>query len=109
MPGKVHKAYDKMTTAELREATKDFDQPFFALDRAKPLTARQREMHRRAKRGRPRIGKGSEKIRISIERGLLERADAYAKKTNLGRSQLITEALELRLRFDSKSEHPPRT
>jgi len=89
------KPYDEMTIDELRKATGAFDQPFIAMDQAKSLTPAQREMHRRARS--PVVG-GAEKIRVSIERGLLERADAFAQKANLRRSQLIAEALELRLR-----------
>jgi hypothetical protein len=94
---KLKKPYEEMTKEELREATKAFDESFVALDQAKPLTHAQREMHRRARSGRPRVGNGAEKIRISIERGLLKRADAFAQKANLRRSQLVAEALELRL------------
>ena len=100
------KPYDEMKKDELRKATAVFDEPFVALDQARPLTKAQREMHRRARRGRPRVGKGAEKIRVSIERGLLERADAFAQKANLRRSQLISEALELRLQAGLRPKSP---
>ncbi len=104
MTRKPKKPYDEMTKDELRKATEVFDEPFVAFDQAKPLTFAQREMHRRARRGRPRVGNGAEKIRISIERGLLKRADAFAQKANLRRSQLIAEGLELRLRAGTRTK-----
>jgi hypothetical protein len=45
------------------------------------------------KRGRPRVGQGSERIVISVERGLLADADALAQKSKQSRSQLIALAL----------------
>lgn len=61
----------------------------------KPLTAAQRARERRAKRkaGRPRVGAGAEKLRISMERGLLRKVDQFARRRGLSRSQLIAESL----------------
>ena len=87
---KKHKPYDQMTTAELAEATREYDAPFVALRESKPLTPSMRRMHRRAaKRGRPRIGKGAAKLYISMERGLLKQADNFAKAHGMTRSELI--------------------
>jgi len=94
---KPAKPYTEMNTRELAEATREFDEPF-VIDRAKPLSAAMREQHRRAAkrgRGRPRIGKGSERINITIERDLLTRADAVARQRKIGRSEMIASALEL--------------
>ena len=92
---KRHKPYDHMTTAELREATKEFDQPF-VMDRSRPLTAHQRALHGQAKRraGRPRIGNGAARVLITVERGLLGRADAFAREHQISRSHLIARGLE---------------
>src|SRR5437660_10394771 len=88
------KPYDRMTTAELREATKEYDRPF-ALARSKPLTPHQKELHRQAKRrGRPQVGNGASRVLISVERGLLERADKFAKRHQISRSHLIARGLE---------------
>jgi hypothetical protein len=82
-----------MTTAELREATKEYDREELGLP-GKPLTARDRRLHAEArKRGRPRIGLGAEKIRISLERNLLKQADAAAKRLKISRSELIAQGL----------------
>jgi len=40
-------------------------------------------------RGRPKVGKGAEVVAISIEKGLLDRADAYAREHGLGRSEVF--------------------
>jgi hypothetical protein len=94
------KPYWEMNTRELAEATKEFDEPF-VIDRGRPLNRAERERHRRAAkrgRGRPRIGKGSERINITIERGLLAKADAVGKREKIGRSELIARSLRLLLR-----------
>ena len=87
----------RMNARELAEATREFDKPF-AMDRGRPLNAAERKQHRAAAkrgRGRPRIGKGAERINITIERNLLARADALAAEREMGRSEVIASALEL--------------
>ncbi len=87
------KAYWEMTKEELAEATKEFDEDF-AFEKAKPLTASDRKLLARARRrGRPRVGLGAEKIRVTIERGLLKEADAWAKASGISRSELISRGL----------------
>ncbi len=49
------------------------------------------------KRGRPAVGEGAEKIRVSVERSLLRQADAVARKENISRSQLIAQGLAMRI------------
>ena len=89
-----------MTTAELREATREFDREM-PVAPGKALTAAQKRMHRDAAKaaakrrvGRPLKGQGSEVVAVSVERGLLRQADAAAKRRKVGRSQLFTEALQ---------------
>jgi hypothetical protein len=85
-----------MTTDELREATKEFDREFI-YEESKPLTKAQRQMFARAGRrggGRPKIGQGAAAINITIERGLLKRADACAKANHLTRAKLVAIGLE---------------
>ena len=79
MSKKQTKPYDQMTTAELREATREFDQSG-VMARARPLSAKDRELHRRAKKmGRPVKGAGATVVGVSIEKGLLKQADAVSK------------------------------
>ncbi len=71
------------------------------LARSRPLTrseaARQREMRKAAKArlGRPVIGAGAKQVAVTLERGLLDRADAYARQRGLKRSEMIARGLTL--------------
>jgi hypothetical protein len=99
--GKQRKPYDQMTTAELREATKEFDEPFVALEKSRSLSPAQRERHRQAKRrrpGRPKVGAGATRVLISVERGLLKDADAYARRHGLTRAAVVAKGLQSLLR-----------
>ena len=88
------KPYWKMNTHELAEATREFDREFVA-DTFEPLTAADRELHRRAKKrgGRPKVGKGARRVLVTIEGGLLEETDAFAKANGFSRAQLIAQGL----------------
>lgn len=90
---KPAKKYWEMNKAELAQATREFDQEFIA-DKARPMNPRERAEERRARRrGRPRIGKGAQKIHITLERGLVKAADRVARQRGMGRSELIARAL----------------
>jgi hypothetical protein len=65
------KKYWEMNKAELAKATREFDREFVA-DKARRMNASERAEERRARRrGRPQNGKGSKKIHITLELGLL--------------------------------------
>jgi hypothetical protein len=88
------KPASKMTIAELEELSKYFDQENVP---TRPLTAKDRkELARAARRrpGRPKCGEGAERVLVTIEGGLLRRADAYCKAKNLKRAQLIAIGLQ---------------
>jgi len=81
---------------------------FAALDRLarsvtpenlRPLTAAQRGRWEAAKRGRPKKPPGTKAVPtlITVEPQLLRRADAYAKRAGLSRSQLFSDALRQRI------------
>ena len=55
--------------------------------------------------GRPRIGKGAKRVLVTVERGLLEQADAYARRHHVTRSHLICDALRAIMTADQK-RHP---
>lgn len=65
----------------------------------KPLSPEQQEqwrrVRRRLKRGRPTVGMGAKRVPVSIEKGLLAEADAYAKRHKLKRSQMVAAGLRL--------------
>jgi hypothetical protein len=91
---KRKREYWEMNTAELREATREYDREELGLP-GKPLTAFDRKLHAEARRrGRPRVGLGAEKIRISVERSLLTKADAAAKRLRVTRSELFARGLQ---------------
>jgi hypothetical protein len=89
------KRFQEMTTAELRRATRQFDREFIA-DTARPMNATERARNRqlRRRRGRPRIGKGAEKINVCLERDLLASVNRLAREQGIGRSTLIARALQ---------------
>jgi hypothetical protein len=79
----------------------DRESPAQRLARSRPLTrseaAREREMRKAAKArmGRPVIGAGAKQVAVTLERGLLARADAYARQRGLKRSEMIARGLTL--------------
>lgn len=90
------KPYDRMMTAELAEATQQYDREELGLP-GRPLTLRDKALHRQArarKPGRPKYGQGAAAVTVSIERGLLKQADALAKRRKVGRSRLFAEGLQ---------------
>ena len=89
----------------LSDAQKDaevaqFDRGEVPLSRSRPLTPTERKSWNRIRRGlgRPRIGQGAAIVPISIERGLLQEVDAYARANHLKRSQMVAEGLRLIMR-----------
>lgn len=95
---KTKKPLGRMNAKELAEATRKYDRPFGEWDEFGPLTAKDRKLHAQAcKRGRPRIGAGAAKFRISIESGLLRHVDRYAKHHGVTRSQLFAAWARLQL------------
>jgi hypothetical protein len=89
------KPYREMTTKELAEATKKFDESM-VVDRSRPLSPEERAEWKRIKkkRGRPKLGKGFKRISVSIEQALLARVTATARKRRISRSRLFALALE---------------
>lgn len=94
----MRKKYWEMNTEELERATKQFDKPI-AADVARELTVEEKDQWQRVqrKRGRPKVGKGFKRISISLERGLLDRVTAYARKQRVPRSQFLAEVVEAAL------------
>ncbi len=84
-----------MSVSELDAEMAKFDEEFIA-DQSLPLSRDLKAKLKRArrKRGRPRIGKGSKRIMVTVERGLLRRIDAFAKERNISRAKLIARGLE---------------
>ena len=93
------KPYWEMNTRELAEATREFDGDLppglFG-----PLSPEGRALWERMKRkrGRPPVGQGAKVISLSVEKSLLKRSDALARKKGLTRAQLFAQALQNMLR-----------
>lgn len=88
-------AFMSRTDAEKEAVYKSVDRAF-SPEELQPLTSTQRKVWAKARKrmGRPRIGKGARVISLSVEKGLLQRADAYAKRLGLTRAQLVARGLE---------------
>jgi hypothetical protein len=84
-----------LSDAEKEKIVAEFDKEFIA-DTFKPLTPAQRKWWNRVRRkhGRPRKGLGHKVISVSLEKGLLKRADAFVKKSGTTRAALIARGLE---------------
>jgi hypothetical protein len=91
---KPSKPYWEMTTDELREATKQFDEEFVG-DKARPLSPEMKARWERAKaKGAPPAnGKTEAHIAVCVDKALLDRCMALAKKKRLSRDVLIARGL----------------
>src|SRR5438128_526857 len=91
---KTAKPYWEMTAAELKHATKGFGEEF-AADGAKPMT---REMRARWERAKAKVdhagnGQAQQTITVRLDKTLLARCTALAKKKRLSRDVLIARGL----------------
>jgi len=69
-----------------------------AVEDGKALSKGDRRLHERARRrGRPRVGAGAKRIQVTIEGGLLKRAEAFVRKHRMTRAQFLAEAVEAML------------
>ena len=91
---KPAKPYWEMTTAELREATKEFDEEFVG-DKARPLSPemKARWEQAKAKGEAPKNGQLEQTIAVRLDKALLKRCMALAKKKRLSRDALIARGL----------------
>lgn len=73
---------------------------------SRPLNKEERAWWREWKRrrgGRPKVGQGSKMIALTVELGLLKRADSFAKAKGLKRSELFAKGVELVMRRSKAS------
>ena len=101
------KPYWEMNTAELREATQEFDQEFVGETFGPPTSQELARFEQARKRGRPRKGLGCKTISVTVEKQLLAQTDRLAKKLHVARAVLIARGLRAvvgaELRPDPKS------
>ena len=101
---KPSKPYWEMTTKELREATAEFDEEFVA-DKGRPMTP---EMQRRwerakAKRSSAKNGRVHQTIAVRVEKELLDRCAALAKRKRISRDALIARGIKAILAAESEN------
>lgn len=102
----MKKDYSRMTSAELREATAEFDQPWQGPGLpGEPLSKQERksfeDWQKRALAARKehgRHGYGARRVQVSIERSLLARIDAYARYHGMTRASILAMGGELFLK-----------
>jgi hypothetical protein len=90
------KSFFEMTAAERAADVARFDKGL-SFDETGPLSAKGKLLWRRAKRGRGRppkpAGEKSARVLITVEPALLSKADRYARRRDLSRSELVAIAL----------------
>ena len=101
-------AFDALSDAEKERIVREIENTPTEqlLADSRPMNKEERAWWRGWKRrrgGRPKIGKGAQIISLSMERGLLKRADSYAKANGLKRSELVARGLELAMRKSKAS------
>jgi hypothetical protein len=73
------------------------ESPWDRLARSRPLNARERRQWQkfkaRSKMGRPKVGQGARTISLTVELGLLKKADAYAKRHGISRAKVVAQGL----------------
>lgn len=93
------KRFLALSDAEKDAEVAEFDNEEIDMSKWRPLTPAERKRWQRIKRklnrGRPVVGRGAKVVAVSIERGLLQRADRFAKKRGMKRAELIAQGLEL--------------
>jgi hypothetical protein len=89
-----NKPYCEMTTEQLRQATEEFDEEFVA-DKAKPSNLDLQAQWERAKAKLPGVedGQGQQTIAVRVEKALLDRCTALARKKRISRDALISRGL----------------
>ena len=87
--------YARMTARKLRAETGEFDQEM-VVAKSRPLTAKELSWWKKVRRqpGRPRRGKGTKVISVSVERELLARSDVLARSLGISRALLIERGMK---------------
>ncbi|MEW6250370.1 MAG: hypothetical protein AB1716_06970 [Planctomycetota bacterium] len=91
--GRAAESFFELSDAQKEREVAKYDREFI-IDEARPLTRAERADWNRIKRkrGRPAQGRGAKVISVTVERSLLEKADALAKK-KITRARLIARGL----------------
>src|SRR5215213_9354120 len=89
------RSFDALSDEQKRQVSEYLDREEAAQD-FRALTPAQRRRWERIKRGpgRPKLGKGTKVVSVTVEKDLLSRADAYAKAAGLTRARFVGIAIE---------------
>jgi hypothetical protein len=89
--------FDALPAAERERIFQELDNLSEAdFKKWKPLSTRERKSHfqpPKNKGGRPKLGKGTRIISVSVEKDLLKHINAFAKARNMKRSELIVQSV----------------
>jgi hypothetical protein len=108
----THRFLHEMSNAKRDEFVKDLDREI-PYSQTSPLTPAMRRKWKAAQErgraaiiartaGRPRVGEGSQRIAVTVERNLLSEADSLASSRGISRAQLIAEGLRLALKLSGR-------
>ncbi|HET6251478.1 MAG TPA: hypothetical protein VFE47_27585 [Tepidisphaeraceae bacterium] len=90
------KAFERLSAQEKEDVYNYFDREIPASELRDPTSAQAAVLARhRKKMGRPQIGQGAKVVAVTLEKGLLQRVDEWAKKHEMKRSEVITRGLNL--------------
>jgi hypothetical protein len=95
----ISKVWDRLTDAERDAFVKQYDRPI-PKSETRPLTKAERERYERAIGRKPRKAasktkRQTQRLFITLERGLVADLDAHARKLGLSRSELIARGLAM--------------
>jgi len=90
-----YQKFAALSESQKEEVYRELDDPNIAM-KSRPMSPRMKKLWDKAKRkgGRPRVGLGAKRVLISVERGLLEDADAFARQRRLTRSELFSRGVK---------------
>lgn len=91
------KPYWEMTTLELAEATKEFDDPNYDPPAVKPTASQLAQLQRWQRKRKDQRAT----LALSLEQKLIEQADDYAVSHGMTFSDLVSDALRQRMRKKS--------
>lgn len=96
---KTRPAFDDLSAEDKERIYREIEEapPGKLWSESKPLTAADRRRFERVKKklGRPKVGKGARVVSVSVEKELLDSADAFAKREGIGRTELFVRGLRL--------------
>lgn len=92
------KVWTELNAAELAKPTKDIANVRYEETRVMNKAERAQWNRAKRRRGRPRKAETAARVLITVERGLLNEADALARSQGVSRSQLIAQGLRTLIR-----------